>query len=389
MDKSAINPDTGKAYAVNPATGNWDDNYFASNFGGSSGGGGGGTPRLDFVKGLTDTFKTENAALQGKVDTARTGLIDYYKGLEDPTTRFNRIAGEQGLTEQQNLVNSLTKNVMQNQDLVEAIEPSVNARSGDFFVNDAQRTAIIARERAPIEQNLTKLLRSKEYAEIGLQGKQQFVSQLLQLAQQGDEQKARPLQLGVDYSTADRDAAREIFSNIILPSQSGAFTSDQDAADAVRAAEAQRQFQIAEAEKERSFQKSRDESSFANAITMENLSSENQLNSSLALKGFDVANRTSGGGSSKSSKEAEKAQKQATEDAWNKIVAGAKTEYDVWKAIDKNKDALGKSGVNVQGLWSKHAALAAKTGTGGAIRSSSKGATSSKLEEFKKAAAGI
>ncbi len=29
-----INPQTGKAYAVNPATGNWDDNYFASTFSG-------------------------------------------------------------------------------------------------------------------------------------------------------------------------------------------------------------------------------------------------------------------------------------------------------------------------------------------------------------------
>lgn len=29
-----INPATGKAYAINPSSGNWDDNYFAQNFGG-------------------------------------------------------------------------------------------------------------------------------------------------------------------------------------------------------------------------------------------------------------------------------------------------------------------------------------------------------------------
>lgn len=30
LDKSAINPATGQAYAVNPATGNWDDTYFST-----------------------------------------------------------------------------------------------------------------------------------------------------------------------------------------------------------------------------------------------------------------------------------------------------------------------------------------------------------------------
>ena len=33
IDKSMINPATGKSYAVNPSSGVWDDNYFAQNYG--------------------------------------------------------------------------------------------------------------------------------------------------------------------------------------------------------------------------------------------------------------------------------------------------------------------------------------------------------------------
>ncbi|MDQ3232676.1 MAG: hypothetical protein M3Q07_12730, partial [Pseudobdellovibrionaceae bacterium] len=247
-----------------------------SNNGGVSSSGGGfkdpGTPRLDFVKDMSGKFLESDKAEKVKVDAARGSLVNYWSNREGATDRFGRIAGEQGLSEQQSLVDSLTRNVMTNQDLIDSIEPSVNERSGEFLINEGDRTAIVARERAPIEQNLTKLLRSKEYAEIGLQGKQALVSTLMQLSFQDDEMGAKPLQLNVDYTEDDRKVARDIFSSI-MGAQVSAFSGDQDSRDAAQAR--------AEAER---MQREMNQISFGQSKELENLSSSNSLKNSLALK---------------------------------------------------------------------------------------------------------
>lgn len=331
------------------------------------GGGGSASPRLDFVKGLTDQYLGIDAANKVKVDTARGKLIDYYSNLEDPISRFTKFSDQTGLSQQQKLVDNLTRETMTQQDLLDSIPASVVARSGDFLINDADKTAITAREQRPVAENLTKLLRSKQYEEVGLAGKQALVLTLLDLSFKGDAMGAKPLELGVDFTTEDRAIARELFSTI-LSSQSSAFSGDQDSRDAER-----------RAEEDRAFQKAMQEATFNQQVNMENLSSKNSLANSLALKA--ASGGGSGGGSSSAptsspiyngkTKAQIKEIEAKTEDAWNKILAGSKTEYDAWKQIDKNQKALGASGVDVRQLWSNHAALAAKVGTGGSIRKTS------------------
>lgn len=327
-------------------------------------GGGGATPRLDFVKGITSEYLASDAAYKAPQDAARKALIDYWGSREGAVDRFSRISDETGLGEQQKLVDSLTRNVMTNQDLIDAIEPSVNQRSGDFLINDADRTAIIARERAPVEQNLTKLLRSKEYAEIGLQGKQNLVSTLLQLSFQDDEMGAKPLQLGVDYTTEDRTIARQMFADI-MGAKIGAFSGDQGAQEARD-----------EAERNRVFQREMNTINFEQSKEMENLSSANSLKNSLAIKaasggGSGAATPTSNPIYQGKTKQQIKDIEQKTEGAWNKIVGSSKTEYDVWRAINQNQKTLGDSGVDVRDLWARHSALKAKVGQGGSIRKDS------------------
>src|SRR6266571_8141308 len=153
-----INPSTGKAFAINPSSGVWDDNYFASNFGNNQGGG--GTPRLDFVSGLTDQLVQSDQTNKAAVNTAQNSLIDYYKNLPSSVDLFSKFNDQYGITQQQQLVDSLTKDIMQQQDLYQRTPADVTARSGDFVVNQADKDAITAREQKPILDNLNSLMRN-------------------------------------------------------------------------------------------------------------------------------------------------------------------------------------------------------------------------------------
>lgn len=289
------------------------------------------TARQDFVNSLYSTFNTEDAVRQSKVDAARKALTDYYASLEDPTVRFQRINEEQGVTQQQNLVNSLTKDVMGNQDLIDALEGSVNTRVGDFLMNDAQRVALLARERYPLEQNLTKLLRQKQYEEVGLQGKQQLVQELLQLSLQNDQIKAKPLELNVDFSNQDLTQARSIFQSI-ASNKIQAFDMDLASKEAK-----------AKEERDRAFQEQQQKEKFANDIALENLRTQNDITK---------YNQTTG---SKTSQKNVKAQAQAV---YNNLLGGSNSEYELWKKIMDNRDMYSKMGI-IDELWNLHGQLKA------------------------------
>lgn len=275
------------------------------------------TPRSDFTNSSLQTMLSADAGKAAAQSDAQKALIEYYKGLPSVTDRYTKLAADNGLNEQQKLVDALTKNVMQTEDSVDAVEPSVNQRTGDFLVNEGDRTALVAREKQPILETLNKLLRNKQYEEIGLQGKQALVSNLLNLSLQDDQLRAKPLELGVDYTTEDRNTALSLWKEI-SGAQISAFNADQSAAE----------------------QKAKDANDLA------------------------IANGKKATAEAKDKKDA------ATEAKFNAITAGAKTERDVWNTINANQDQLRKEGIDVDKLWQLHADLAAKTGVNGNIRSS-------------------
>lgn len=303
-----------------------------------------GTPRVDYVEKLTENLMNEKGKYDSNVDAARAKLLEYYNNLEPITDRYENLRQEQGVSQQEELVNTLARMVMDQTDLVEAVPDSVTQRAGDFFINDADRVAMTAREQQPLMESLTKLLRNKEREEIGLAGKQNLVRELLQLSLQDDERRARPLEMGVDYSEADRAAAMDLLGSI-TNSKISAFSDDRSSRDAIDRQQEQFRQQLEMFNKEVSSEKEMEQIRQQNRIALENLQTSN----------------------SRSSKQED----QKTEDAWNSILGSAQTEYDVWKAIDQNQDKLRSQGIDVNKLWSKHSALAADVGTGGAIRNSS------------------
>lgn len=326
------------------------------------------TPRTDFVTGLTNNLTATDAAGKTAENAAQTKLMDYYSGLPKSVDTFNQLNDQYGVTDQQKLVDSLTKDVMGQQDQLDAIPASVKARSGDFLINNADKTAITTHEQQPVLDNLNKLIRNQQYESVGLQGKQALVSQLLSLTAADQAQGAKPLQLGVDYTTQDRQIADNLLESV-LGTKSSAFNEDQNSTDAKAAAAEQEAFQ------EKMFQQQTDAGTASQNATFaqQDKSAATDFANTLALQNDKQAAKSSSGsgGSSAATKAAQKVTDQKTQDAYNKILASSKTEYDVWKKINDNQKTLAAQGIDVSQLWSDHAALAAKVGTGGSIRASS------------------
>lgn len=78
-----INPQTGKAYAVNPQTGVWDDNYFANNFGGVSKNTSSfnTTSPLDTAKQVQSFYQEQNKPVIASYEASKTPLKQRYDDL--------------------------------------------------------------------------------------------------------------------------------------------------------------------------------------------------------------------------------------------------------------------------------------------------------------------
>lgn len=279
------------------------------------------TPRSDFINQMTSDFRSQDTERAKASKEAQDKLISFYQGLEDPTSRYTRISSEQGLPQQQELVNAVTRQVLDTEGVIRDLEPAVNERVGDFLVTEGDKTSILARERDPHVKALTQLLQSKQYEEVGLSGKQNLVSQLLQLSYQGDELRAKPLQLGVDFTESDRKQARDLFVSLLSPTAS-AYSADLSAEESRQASE-------------RKFQQDKE---------LESIKASNAA----VKKSYDTA----------------------TENAWNDILSRSTTEADVSRTLNMTAPLLQKQGIDVDELWAKHKALAGKVGIGADIRSS-------------------
>ena len=97
--KSDINPATGKAYAINPATGVWDDNYYSTTVepqmtggvpsgGGTSGGGTGIPGGVAFNQPTIDLPKLYEGLYKS------SGISDIERGLSDKTMAYNAAVGK-------------------------------------------------------------------------------------------------------------------------------------------------------------------------------------------------------------------------------------------------------------------------------------------------------
>jgi len=274
-----------------------------------------GGSRQDYARQMADELTRKDQEYQAKVQADRQKLIDYYASLEDPTSRYTRLRGEQGVDTQEALVNALGTQVLDVDKLIKDLEPSVNQRTGDFLVDEADRTAILSKERLPHQKDLIDLLEQKQREEVGLSNKYNLVQNLLEMSFRGDEMKARPLQLGVDYSNQEREAAINLLRDVI-GMKTSAFNADMDTTERRQDAA----------------------TDFARQLEMEMTSHNNTLSRQAAAK-------------------AKSPGESLTEEAWGEIVSAASRTGDevgsIADQIRRNTKNFEAAGVDVGELWKR------------------------------------
>lgn len=169
---------------------------------------------LDFTTGQNKLVSDEAAKREATSAAAREKLVNFYNTLEAPEDRYNRFREEHGVADREQVVNDLIRNIMGTQDTIEGVKENVTNRSRDFLMSQDQVDSLAAKERLPHQEILTKLLRSKEYEEVGLQGIMNNIMTLMNLSAQGDELKARPLHYGVDWAEKDKGFAVDLMKTL-------------------------------------------------------------------------------------------------------------------------------------------------------------------------------
>lgn len=153
INATDTNPATGKAYAVRP-DGIWDDNYFASNFGGASGGGGANTAAYDDLLNKVPKATDFAAGLNTKEDSAVNDLFGYLNTQDSPLDFYTKISEAQGIPGLRKTQSTLQGQIYDLEDTLRRIEPNVTATTGQSLVTEAQRQGMVTEKQKPIIENL-------------------------------------------------------------------------------------------------------------------------------------------------------------------------------------------------------------------------------------------
>lgn len=158
-DPSAINPDTGKANAINPSSGVWDDNYFASKYGAANKAEQQNMAQYDTlgsqVKNATSDFVTntvnpaENSAFNDYLHTVQSQQpsVDFYQQQLD----------KGGVPALQKTSATLQGQIYNLEDTLKRVEPNVSATTGNSLVTEAQRQGLVTAAQKPLSEQLGTL----------------------------------------------------------------------------------------------------------------------------------------------------------------------------------------------------------------------------------------
>jgi hypothetical protein len=195
VQKGDINPKTGQAYAVNPATGVWDDTYWAEVVEPGLGGGGGGRSAEGIDLSQVPSAEEYVSGQFATEDVALKNLLMEMKAREDPSEIFTRLEEEAGLPPLRATATTLMKEIGKIEDYLLQIEPDVTGRTRESLVTEPQRRGMVAAERKPWIEKLARL--STAAGRIGQQigVAERGVATKTQLALEGQRMRLEPHQL--------------------------------------------------------------------------------------------------------------------------------------------------------------------------------------------------
>lgn len=140
---------------INPATGVWDDNYYASTQNkGGGGGGGADTKAYDTLLSSMPKATDFAAGLNAKEDSAFSDYLSYISSQASPLDFYKKASEAQGIPELRKTQSTLQGTIYDLEDTLRRVEPDVSATSRNSIVTDAQRRGIVTAKQAPIIENL-------------------------------------------------------------------------------------------------------------------------------------------------------------------------------------------------------------------------------------------
>lgn len=127
--------------------------------------------------------------------------------IEDLDAAYTQMADELGITKQQAVLNDLNTQVLAVTDELDAIDGDVTREAGNVLMTEDQRRRLVSARAKPLREQLIKLMRSAQYAGVGLDSLINMLNQRMeakkatmttqfqaaQLAQQAEEQRKNRL----------------------------------------------------------------------------------------------------------------------------------------------------------------------------------------------------
>ena len=160
-EKQDINPSTGQAYAVNPATGQWDDNYWATvvepqfNRGRTTT----SAPVFDY-EGIIRRQDEQRKAEQERLNKEQEGLFSQFqtKSLAQPTleSEYGRVKAETGITEEEKKIDVFKSRIGELTTGLNELDQAIKERTAGQFVSEAQRARLVATEKGTIGTELAR-----------------------------------------------------------------------------------------------------------------------------------------------------------------------------------------------------------------------------------------
>jgi len=151
----------------------------------------GGTPydQIDFTK-------------QASAGQAEADYLSYLRGIENPLDTYNKAVTSLGIPDVRASVQSLRKQILDSENLLNQVEGSVTGRTQGSLVTEAQRQRLVAQERQPIAEQAQKSYGALGTESANLQDLLGQATNQVSLAQQGFQQKAEPLRTRFESATS-------------------------------------------------------------------------------------------------------------------------------------------------------------------------------------------
>lgn len=235
-----INPETNKAFAINPNSGVWDDNYFDAKYGAANRAQQADSAQYDTLASTLPKATDFEAGTNANENQALGDYFGYLNSTTSPLDFYTKTTGAMGLPQLRKTQSSLQGTVYGLEDALRAVEPNVTATTGNSLVTEAQRQGMVTAKQAPIQQNLsTQSTALGRVSDAVTQGNQQALD-LTNLNEQGEQKFIDAYKTKLDTAMTQGSQGLQAFINdtnntlniTLAKIARGEKVSDTDAANA-------------------------------------------------------------------------------------------------------------------------------------------------------------